>query len=660
MKWRSARFPHPRGWLCWLARTSAIAAAVLLTVGLGTAGWAAPAQPPRATGAAAPGPATTTGNRPADESGIECFYVYPSCSSSDPSVQILIENTGDTTVCTFEFTISWGDGNSDTQTFDGIDGAGTIATFNHTYDNKPDSYPVTVTGQVVNNTDPSEVTCTANGGNYTFNLTPAAGLAALRFAAAGADPLTPGVPVIKDNGPHTKVDDLSGPDPCDGVDDPMTYDYLACQSPVPALDGPSAKDWPVIYPAGSPLSINEAVFIANGPITDPVLTANASIPGSGIFPDLFNTPMKEKKVGDVYQLTATKLKFGGDTLPAVVGRDGLAISWTITDSKTQAYIAAGDEHFTVYVTDGTYVPAAGAGASQVAEPYESLLDVGTEAAAGKSGELAVFNAIWKTFATRQIAHPQLDTVTGGVTYGPTFQYYDDAYGQIADWFNAPIGGCPTFTKFLADNSGHCGNFAEFLAGVLAFQGISAEAIGLGDPVDGFYPGFYPGPDPAKNLGPANYTYMLVGPGLWKFGKKKNAPTNYPYRDNLTVGPHNRIIISGSGVSYSSTKPIAQGPVTDPPMLFATGDHAIVKVSLTGSDVPEFVDPSYGNPQGTPDYITMPDYEKTAIAGFAVIYKKVGSQLFPLKDTGNPFDVATACKHKPGQHIACYFQAVPYK
>ncbi len=154
--------------------------------------------------------------------------------------------------------------------------------------------------------------------------------------------------------------------------------------------------------------------------------------------------------------------------------------------------------------------------------------------------------------------------------------------------------------------------------------------------------------------------MLVGPGLWKFSKKKNAPTNYPYRDNLTVGPHNRIMISGSGVSYKSTEPIAQGPISDPPMMFATGDHAIVKVSLSGSDVPEFVDPSYGNPQGAPTYITMPDYEKSAIAGFAVIYKKVGNLLFPLQDTGSPADVAAACKHKAGQHIACYFQAVPYK
>ncbi len=306
----------------------------------------------------------------------------------------------------------------------------------------------------------------------------------------------------RDDGAHAKVDDLWGPEDCDGVADPVEYDYLGCQSPVPAPDGPSAKDWPVIYPAGNSLTIKKVVFVSNGPVTDPQLTANAVIRGLGAgtftFPELASTAMTVRKVGDQYQLTATNLTFTGDNLPAVVGRDLLSIAWTITEPKTQATIAAGDEHFTVYVTAGTYTPASGRGASQVAEPYESLLDVGSVAATGKSGELAVFNAIWKTFASRKIA------------------------------------------------------------GVLAFQGISAEAIGLGDPVNGFYPGFYAGPDPAKGRGPGPYAYMLVGPGLWKFSKKKNAPTNYPYRDNLTVGPHNRIMISGSGVSYQSTRPIAQG------------------------------------------------------------------------------------------------------
>ncbi len=648
-----------------LARVAAIATAIALASGgLTAASWAAqppPSRAPQVAGAAS-GLVPAGGAGSADNSGLECFYVYPACSSTDPSVTIPISNTGDTSACTFEFTISWGDGISDTQTFPGADGVSTIATFNHAYDDKPDSFPVTVTGQVLANSDPADVTCTANGGNYTFNLTPQIGLAALRFAPDGANDFTPGLPVIKDDGAHPEADHKSKPDVCDGIKEPMQYDYLGCQSPVPALSGPAAKDWPVIFPAGAPFAINKVVFISSGPVTDPVLTANASIPsdsGSGTYPDLGNTPMTAEKAGGTYQLTATKLTFAGDHLPAVPGRVVIFVSWTITDGKTQATIAAGFEHFTLYVTAGTFTPASGPGTSQVAEPYESLLDVGTVAAAGKSGDLAVFNAIWKTFASRKIAHPILNPVTGEVTYGPTFKYYHDGYPQIADWFNKPIGGCPKFTTFLADDSGHCGNFAEFFAGVLAFQGIPADAIALGDPADGFYPGFYPGPDPAKGHDAGPYAYMLVGPGLWKFGKKKNAPTNYPYRDNLTVGPHNQLTISGAGVSYKSAKPIAQGPVTDPPMMFYTGDHEIVKVTLSGSDVAEFVDPSYGNPRGTPNLITMPDYEKTAIAGFAVIYKKVGKLLFPLQYTGNPADVAAECRHKPGQHIACYFQAVPY-
>ncbi len=69
---------------------------------------------------------------------------------------------------------------------------------------------------------------------------------------------------------------------------------------------------------------------------------------------------------------------------------------------------------------------------------------------------------------------------------------------------------------------------------------------------------------------------------------------------------------------------------------------------------QYVDPSYGNPQTTVPYSKFPAYEQSAIAGFAVIYKKVGNQLIPLKVTAR---IATECAPQP--HVACYFQAVPY-
>ncbi len=58
-------------------------------------------------------------------------------------------------------------------------------------------------------------------------------------------------------------------------------------------------------------------------------------------------------------------------------------------------------------------------------------------------------------------------------------------------------------------------------------------------------------------------------------------------------------------------------------------------------------------------VRHPGGAKTAITGLAVIYKKAGNLLFPLKDTHRPSDVAAKCKHKAAQHIACYIQAVPY-
>ncbi len=374
-----------------LATMSAIAVALALAAGLGPAGPAAHAAPPPRLAEAGPSAGASHAVRPASVSGIECFYVYPECSSSDPSVYSNITNLTDTSTCTFEWTAVWGDGQSDTVDVNGGP-AGTLEyTFTHKYDStNPDTYHLTISGIVTGNSDPSEVTCSAVGATPTFNLTPAVGLAALRFAPLSGTALTtPGLAVIKDDGPRTKIDTLDGPDKCDGVAQPESYDYLACQSPVPGLSGPSDKEWPVIFPVGSKFSVNKVVFVANGPVKDPQLTANVSVPGSGFYPDLADAPMTVQKKGNVYELTAKDLTFAGGTLPVnLTGRDLLYISWTITEGDTQIDLAGGDEHFTVYVPAAPYAPPldGSIGADEVDEPYESLIDVGTVAAAGQTTE----------------------------------------------------------------------------------------------------------------------------------------------------------------------------------------------------------------------------------------------------------------------------------
>jgi hypothetical protein len=629
----------------------AVMVAMLAAV-FGAAGAAGAAQP--GPGAARPGAALAVavggarsaaarsaagrpaaGKKAAAAGEKECFYTIPDCASTDPTVEFGIASNGDTSGCTFSYTVDWGDKTSETKSFPGGADGSLLATFTHTYDKtKPDTYTIDVAGTT------TQGSCTAESGTLQFTLTPQAGVAAVRFAPAGGRTLTtPGLPVIKDDGPSLTKDESWGPTDCNGVPDPRTFDYLDCGSPVPS--GTPDKNWPVIFVAGKTLSIDEAVFAANGPVSSPQLTATATVGGSSL--TLAATPLTSAKTSNGYLLTATGLSFTG-ALPAVPGRDKLSITWTVTETDVDAAIDAGTSTHTLYVTAADYAPPSGGGAGEVEQPYETLLDVGTVAAAGQSSPTAVFDEIWKKFETRTIDHPILDPATGEVSDGPAFDYYNNDYPQIADWFNKPFGSCPLFTKFLSDDSGHCGNWAEFLAGVLAFQGIPAAAAGLGSA-----PGFYSGPSPSPGYGPDGIAYMLVGPSLWSFGAK-NGSGNYPYRDKLTVSG-GKVAITGSNVAYHAPGgPQAQGPVSDPPMMFETGDHAIVALSLSGSGV-LWVDPSYGNPQSITPYANIPDYEKTALAGFAVIYKKVGKNLVPV-----PYgaDVASVCAGS-----TCYFQAARY-
>jgi len=90
------------------------------------------------------------------------------------------------------------------------------------------------------------------------------------------------------------------------------------------------------------------------------------------------------------------------------------------------------------------------------------------------------------------------------------------------------------------------------------------------------------------------------------------------------------------------------------MMFFTGDHAIDQVFLTDGGPGEYFDPSYGNPSAAKGYPTMADYEKSAIAGFAVIYRTVGNQ--PPQPLDYGADWKLDCT---GKGVTCTFQAVPY-
>jgi hypothetical protein len=488
-------------------------------------------------------------------------------------------------------------------------------------------------------------------------------IAAVRFAPlASIDPTVPGVPVIKDDGSSPVTDTKTGPTYCaDGLEQPRNFDYVDCANPP---SGTPAKNWPVVYVAGAALTVNQVVLFSQDQPTDPQLTATATIGGKTL--TLASTPLDTTSTRSPYELYASDLAFTGN-LPTAPGVDTLAITWTITSSGTSTN--AGTSDHPVYVTAGSYAQPEGVGAA-LAPPLLSLLDIGTRAAAGQvdsDGNVdprMVFNAIWSKFTSLSINHPVLDPVTGTTTDGPLFEYYDNGFygggpldpNGLGDWWNKTIGYCPDILGFLATDSGHCGSWAMYLSYVLAFQGISSTYVSVGDD-----PGFYAGPNPPSpkdpTASPVNYAYMLIGPSLWSFSSPTGTGT-YPYVDPVTVSD-GLVTIAGSEVSYTaSSTPISQGGVSTPPELFLDGDHAIV-------DTPwGYVDPSYGNPMTiNPNtlvidpYTSFSAYEKTAIAGFGVIYYKDSDGTYlPMKSTSTKTEIVNLCSSAAAQ---CQFRATPY-
>jgi hypothetical protein len=639
---RFGRAPHLPG---AGTRVLVVAVAVMLTAALGPAGGAAgavrgapAATPPRAAiGAVASG-----GHEGPAAGAQQCFYTFPNCTSTDPTAEFRIVSNGDTSACTFTYTVNWGDGEIITPPpFPGGPDGSTLHTFKHVYDKtKPQTWTVTVSGTATGD-------CTAAGGTLMFTLLPKLGVGAVRFAplADQTTNTTPGLPVIKDDGPSFTMDHDYGPTSCDGIASPRDYDYESCGTPVPS--GSPDKIWPVIYASGDSLTMDQVVFAANGQVPDPQLTATASISGSATAS--FTLPAtaltQTAGTGSGYLLTGSSLTFDG-ALPDVPGRDLLTVKWTVTDLTSGVKVQTVTSTHVIYMTAGTFAAPTGVPASEQ-RPYVTVLNTGIVAASGVSGQQDVFNAIWQKFTTLTINHAILDPATGFVTDGNPITYYNDGFSTLSDGFDGNRAGCRDLVGMLHTDSGHCGSWAMFFAMVMAFQGITAQDVGLGDATGSS--GFQPGPSPGGGCTAAACAYMLVGPGLWHF-KGATGGGAYRFRDKLTVTSTGAIDITGSEVTYSSTSPIAQGPVTTPPMWFTDGDHAIDEVTLGSSTM--WVDPSYGDPMPPlAPFATVKAYEPHALAGFAVIYKMVGSTLKPLLHTYSEPAIAAACAS-----ATCYFQA----
>jgi hypothetical protein len=116
-------------------------------------------------------------NSAASGGPLTCFRADASanCVSADPKLSFSLFSNGDTTGCSFDLTIDWGDNSGTTQ--DPITGGpngSQFGPFSHTY-NQPGTYAVTWTGTLVSNTGPNNCVSSSAAGSFTYFPCPGIG-----------------------------------------------------------------------------------------------------------------------------------------------------------------------------------------------------------------------------------------------------------------------------------------------------------------------------------------------------------------------------------------------------------------------------------------------------------------------------------------------------
>ncbi len=97
----------------------------------------------------------------------QCFdLTSPDCASSDPHVELGFYSPGDTTGCTFEIDIDWGDGMSTSAMVSGGSAGTTYGPYPHDYTGGLGSYQVSWTTTVITNSG----NCTNDSGTLEFTL----------------------------------------------------------------------------------------------------------------------------------------------------------------------------------------------------------------------------------------------------------------------------------------------------------------------------------------------------------------------------------------------------------------------------------------------------------------------------------------------------------
>lgn len=136
-----------RRWLILLSLTIAMVLAAM-----GTAGASAPGGT-RPVGTVSGGPLIPARQAAAAAKPAGCFHGAGPCVSSDPDLSFSLYSNGDTTGCTFDVTVDWGDGGGAVSQppLQGAPNGTKVGDYSHKYKD-PGSYPVTWTATLASNT----------------------------------------------------------------------------------------------------------------------------------------------------------------------------------------------------------------------------------------------------------------------------------------------------------------------------------------------------------------------------------------------------------------------------------------------------------------------------------------------------------------------------
>jgi hypothetical protein len=322
-------------------------------------------------------------------------------------------------------------------------------------------------------------------------------------------------------------------------------------------------------------------------------------------------------------------------LPGKVGSETMTIAWTWTvevegyeSPVTQSLGSSSDDLYltfaepavapckTVEEAKSVVFPTEEEGVVSPCTPiYFSSLYVGaTSVEAAKPTEAADIADVWARFTDKKllpvaqrlhnpplavptIKRPRWTRATG--SFGPPiiFKYYTAVPSfqtalALAPWSAggwAVLGGCTTLDAMLADGSGRCGAFAEWLNSTFASQGIASNMVHV---VVKF-------PAGACKVNEPLVCVMLVKD--WSFaGAGTSGEGAFPF---TVAEVTDQLGVAGQGVE-------------NPPPYF--WDHAIVKAGGGPGGAPrQLFDPSYGTGPingATPD-ARLQTYQTAAIAGF---------------------------------------------